>query len=96
MAVSTTAPAFYDIPLTEQLRHFLYAGDETECESLMGYTRNGFHPVLLGDVLPKGQTCVSDKTMQPRYRVLLKLGFGSFATVWLVRDLLRRSVSVRL
>lgn len=83
------AIAFYDIPLPKQLETFFYVGDEWDCEHLLGYTRNGFHPVILGDTLPKPQTCVSDKTMQPRYRILLKLGFGSHATVWLARDLVQ-------
>ena len=38
------------------------------------YVRGGFHPVHLGDVYDN------------RYRVLRKLGFGAFSTIWLARD----------
>ena len=38
------------------------------------YRPDGFHPVLLGDVF------------NSRYRVVLKLGFGCFSTVWLSVD----------
>lgn len=45
-----------------------------ESEDLENYTPGGFHPVHLGDVYD-GQ-----------YRVVHKLGFGGFSTVWLARD----------
>ena len=35
----------------------------------------GYHPVRIGDVFANG-----------RYRVLRKLGWGHFSTVWLVLD----------
>lgn len=38
------------------------------------YRPGGFHPVLLNDVFNN------------RYRVVSKLGFGSFSTVWLSVD----------
>ncbi|EHK40492.1 hypothetical protein TRIATDRAFT_231146, partial [Trichoderma atroviride IMI 206040] len=44
-------------------------------EELSGYGPGGYHPVRLGDTLDDG-----------RYRILNKLGFGSFSTVWLARD----------
>ncbi|PNY21912.1 SRSF protein kinase 3 [Tolypocladium capitatum] len=80
------------------LSTFVYCGDETEFENLLGYKKNGYHPVMLGDELPKPQTCVSDESMQPRYRVLLKLGFGAFGTVWMARDLVEelRNVSIKI
>jgi len=39
------------------------------------YRPGGYHPVHLGDVYCQ------------RYRVIHKLGFGSYSTVWLARDL---------
>lgn len=47
------------------------------------YKHGGYHPVLLGDVLPK-----KSASRKPRYRIMQKLGHGAFATVWLARDLL--------
>lgn len=45
-----------------------------ESEYLETYEPGGFHPVHLGDVY------------DGRYRVVHKLGFGGFSTVWLARD----------
>lgn len=39
------------------------------------YHPGGFHPVSLGDTFNSG-----------RYKVLRKLGYGTFSTVWLARD----------
>ncbi|KAF2124975.1 kinase domain-containing protein [Dothidotthia symphoricarpi CBS 119687] len=39
------------------------------------YEPNGLHPILIGDELQDG-----------RYRIVHKLGMGSFSTVWLARD----------
>nr|AFK23407.1 protein kinase [Cordyceps militaris] len=76
-------------PKTDQLDQFLYTGTDGYVENLTRYKRNGLHPILLGDILPKPGTCVGNPDGEPRYRVLLKLGFGGFATVWLARDLER-------
>ncbi|KAE9386808.1 kinase-like protein, partial [Gymnopus androsaceus JB14] len=46
-----------------------HSSEEIEC-----YTLGGFHPVHLGDVF---------RSKNAVYRVLHKLGWGSFATVWL-------------
>ncbi|KAG6098757.1 hypothetical protein E4U31_004633 [Claviceps sp. LM219 group G6] len=76
---------------------FLYAGDEGECEDPTRYKQYGLHPIILGDVLPKPLTCVTDVNKEPRYRIMLKLGFGTFATVWLARDLVdKRYVAVKV
>ncbi|CRK28820.1 hypothetical protein BN1723_015587 [Verticillium longisporum] len=80
-----------------QLGQFFYTGDELRCEDLTKYSRYGLHPIRLGDILPKLATCVSDPAKKPRYRVMLKLGFGAFATVWLARDLVEeRYVAVKV
>ncbi|KAK4893279.1 hypothetical protein LTR27_008402 [Elasticomyces elasticus] len=44
-------------------------------EDIEQYTHGGLHPVHLNDTFANG-----------RYRVVHKLGFGGFSTVWLVRD----------
>lgn len=46
------------------------------CEWVEDYRPGGYHPVLLGDMFNNGQ-----------YKVLRKLGEGSYSTVWLARDL---------
>jgi serine/threonine protein kinase len=44
-------------------------------EDFLKYRSGGFHPVSLRDTLSAG-----------RYTIHNKLGFGSFATVWLAKD----------
>ncbi|KAJ2986140.1 hypothetical protein NUW58_g5167 [Xylaria curta] len=46
------------------------------CEWVEDYHPGGYHPVVLGDVFHNGQ-----------YKVIRKLGEGSYSTVWLARDL---------
>ncbi|WEW59486.1 hypothetical protein PRK78_004960 [Emydomyces testavorans] len=55
---------------------------EEEIENICFYKPGGYHPVKLGDIFQRGNC--------PAYRVLHKLGWGSFATVWLARDMLKR------
>ncbi|KAL2161709.1 hypothetical protein VTH06DRAFT_8271 [Thermothelomyces fergusii] len=52
-------------------------------ENLEKYQPNGFHPVHLGDKLDQ-----DEKTKEPRYEVIHKLGSGGFSTVWLASDLI--------
>ena len=52
---------------------FYFAGPDVE--SPARYRPGGYHPVHLGDVYCK------------RYKVIHKLGFGTYSTVWLARDL---------
>jgi serine/threonine protein kinase len=49
--------------------------NENDVENLYRYVPGGYHPVALGDVFDDG-----------RFRVVHKLGFGGYATVWLCRD----------
>lgn len=51
----------------------LYGSDE-EQEDASQYCRGGYHPVMIGDVFDN------------RYRVIRKLGWGHFSTVWLCCD----------
>ncbi|EAW17522.1 putative protein kinase [Aspergillus fischeri NRRL 181] len=43
-------------------------------ESLEKYKPGGYHPVMIGDML------------HARYRIVDKLGFGGYSTIWLARD----------
>lgn len=43
-------------------------------ESLENYRPGGYHPVVIGDILGD------------RYRIINKLGFGSYSTIWLAQD----------
>ena len=45
-------------------------------ESLENYRLGGYHPVNLGDTFSAG-----------RYEVVHKLGYGTYSTVWLCRDI---------
>lgn len=60
---------------------FFYDGND-DVENISMYKPGGYHPVHLGDVLPK-----MSASRKPRYRVMQKLGQGAFSTVWLARDL---------
>ncbi|CAG9811274.1 unnamed protein product [Chironomus riparius] len=53
----------------------LYGSEDEEQEDVAQYRRGGYHPVHLGDMLHN------------RYRVVRKLGWGHFSTVWLCRDI---------
>ncbi|KAJ4985972.1 protein kinase domain-containing protein [Stagonosporopsis vannaccii] len=48
---------------------------DIDTEPLHRYQRGGYHPVHLGDCLSNG-----------RYKVLHKLGWGGYSTVWAARD----------
>ncbi|KAG8415364.1 hypothetical protein J3458_009219 [Metarhizium acridum] len=76
--------------LQDQQDVFLYTGYEVQFEDLMKYRQFGFHPITLGEVLPKSNTCVSHVDKQPTYRIMLKIGHGAFCTAWLARDLVKK------
>lgn len=46
------------------------------CEWIEDYHPGGYHPVHLGDIFNAGQ-----------YKVIRKLGYGAYSTVWLAHDL---------
>jgi serine/threonine-protein kinase SRPK3 len=48
---------------------------QSDEESLKEYTKGGYHPVHVGE------------TFKGRYRVLKKLGWGAFSTVWFSHDM---------
>ncbi|KAK7441002.1 hypothetical protein VKT23_016783 [Stygiomarasmius scandens] len=59
-------------------RILVHWGTSDEVEDISRYVAGGYHPVKLGDIL---------KSNTVHYRILHKLGRGSFATVWLARTL---------
>ena len=50
------------------------ASSDDEPEDVSDYKRGGYHPLNYGDVLKQ------------RYRIVKKLGWGHFSTVWMVHD----------
>jgi serine/threonine-protein kinase SRPK3 len=48
---------------------------QDDVENLEAYRPGGYHPIKLGDEYCQG-----------RYRIVHKLGYGAFSTVWLARD----------
>ncbi|KAL8836102.1 MAG: hypothetical protein Q9170_003050 [Blastenia crenularia] len=66
--------------MTSTRTHFhgpLYHYEE-DVENLEAYCAGGYHPVIL-----------SDTYRQDQYRVVHKLGYGSYSTVWLADDCIR-------
>lgn len=58
----------------ETLGELKYQRQE-DVEDLEGYHGGGYHPINL-----------EDEISHCRYRIVHKLGFGSYSTVWLARD----------
>ncbi|KAF5568046.1 CMGC SRPK kinase [Fusarium phyllophilum] len=64
---------------------FRFKTNGTPCEWGEAYHPGGYHPVHLGDVI------------QERYRIIRKLGWGQFSTVWLAVDMqMNRYVSLKI
>ncbi|KAF2023257.1 kinase-like protein [Setomelanomma holmii] len=53
---------------------------DIDAEPLHRYHRGGYHPVHLGDCLNNG-----------RYKILHKLGWGGYSTVWAARDIRKQT-----
>ncbi|KAJ7111689.1 kinase-like domain-containing protein [Mycena epipterygia] len=69
--------------------------DGHDLEPSYCYEPGGLCPIKVGDILgPEGSTA------PPRYRIAAKLGYGSYSTVWLARDLVAnfhsKTVAVKL
>jgi hypothetical protein len=57
-----------------------------DVEDVSKYRPGGFHPAYIGDTLKDG-----------RYRIVHKLGYGGYSTIWLALDTLRRQyVAVKI
>lgn len=56
------------------MRHPTY-NPISDVESLENYVPGGYHPIMIGDMLHGG-----------KYRIVGKLGFGGYSTVWLAQD----------
>ncbi|KAG5815098.1 hypothetical protein H9Q74_009136 [Fusarium xylarioides] len=64
---------------------FRFATNGTACEWGEAYHPSGYHPVHLGDVI------------QERYRIIRKVGWGQYSTVWLAVDMqVNRYVSLKI
>ncbi|KAK2591041.1 hypothetical protein QQS21_011273 [Conoideocrella luteorostrata] len=48
---------------------------EVDLEDFEKYTIGGYHPIVIGDSFQNG-----------RYKIVHKLGFGGYSTIWLTRD----------
>lgn len=65
----------HENPTPDSPESSLYGSEDEEQEDVSQYCRGGYHPIVIGDVFDN------------RYRVVRKLGWGHFSTVWLCRDL---------
>ncbi|EJD48143.1 kinase-like protein [Auricularia subglabra TFB-10046 SS5] len=59
---------------------FHYTSNETT-EEILRYVPGGYHPIIMGDILHDPRTADG-----PGYRIMHKLGYGAFATVWLAQN----------
>ncbi|KAF5649672.1 CMGC SRPK kinase [Fusarium sp. NRRL 52700] len=64
---------------------FRFKTNGTPCEWGEAYHPGGYHPIHLGNVI------------QERYRIIRKVGWGQFSTVWLAMDMqINRYVSLKI
>lgn len=50
-------------------------------EDITYYFPGGYHPIFIGDVLSASADSENNESCQ--YRIMHKLGYGSYSTVWL-------------
>lgn len=79
-STSTASPKNPSIPIpspksSEPLMQWRFNPVCGEVEWIEDYRPGGYHPVMLGDLF-------NDK-----YKVIRKLGYGGYSTVWLAQDL---------
>ncbi|KZT13126.1 kinase-like protein [Laetiporus sulphureus 93-53] len=64
---------------------FHFSSMETT-EDMTRYVPGGYHPIIIGDII--GSSLRTDSASKPcQYRIMHKLGFGSYATVWLAQKM---------
>ena len=61
-----------------------------QTEPMTLYLPGGYHPIVVGDIL--------GPSSEPQYRIVHKLGWGAYSTVWLAqkRDSTQAFVSVKV
>ena len=59
----------------------LHWNADDDVENIRRYTYGGYHPIRLGEVL--STPADTEPSNSRKYRILSKLGHGSFSTVWL-------------
>lgn len=67
-------PFSFTFARTSQIEQLLHVCN-IDAEPLYRYRRGGYHPIRLGGLLKDG-----------RYKILHKLGWGGYSTVWAARD----------
>ncbi|KAF8956779.1 kinase-like protein [Flammula alnicola] len=61
---------------------FHFSSIETT-EDMTRYVPGGYHPIVIGDIL--SPSAENSESTSRQYRIMHKLGFGSYATVWLAQ-----------
>ena len=59
----------------------LHWNADDDVENIRRYTYGGYHPIYLGEIL--STPADTEPNNSRKYRILSKLGHGSFSTVWL-------------
>jgi len=73
--LSTSPPVTPPPDALDREDQWRFVPTPTTCEWPEEYMPGGFHPIHFGDTFKDGQ-----------YRIIRKLGDGSFSTVWLAVD----------
>ena len=63
---------------------FHFSSMETT-EDITRYVHGGYHPIVIGDILSPSASPENSDNRSRHYRIMHKLGFGSYATVWLAQ-----------
>ncbi|PWY63810.1 kinase-like protein [Aspergillus eucalypticola CBS 122712] len=80
-----TSTPYSTLLQTPQTPHEHQYSCPVNAEPLHRYTTGGYHPITLGSLLHQG-----------RYKILHKLGWGGYSTVWAARDEQYTNISVSI